>query len=86
MIFLTDESSWRHILKMGFSQIHFWLAVWLFPSRKAKQLKSILDFSDWSMVVTALKINVEPKNEGLEDDFPFQKRRCSGSSRQFSKV
>ena len=58
----------------------------LFPSWKAKQLKSILDFSDWSMVVRALKINMKPKNEGLEDDCPFQNRRFSGSSRQFSSL
>ena len=25
-----------------------------------------------SEVITPLKINMEPKNEGLEDDFPFQ--------------
>ena len=24
------------------------------------------------LMVTPLKINMEPKNEGLEDDFPFQ--------------
>ena len=25
----------------------------------------------------ALKINMKHNNEGLEDDFPFQKNRCS---------
>ncbi len=25
------------------------------------------------MFITPLKINIEPENEGLEDDFPFQR-------------
>ena len=28
-------------------------------------------FFEVSMINTPLKINMEPKNEGLEDDFPF---------------
>ena len=28
---------------------------------------------------TPTKINIKPKNDGLEDDFPFQRRVFSGS-------
>ena len=30
---------------------------------------------------TPPKINIEPENDGLEDDFPFQGWKLSGSSR-----
>ena len=33
----------------------------------------------WSNLTTPLKINMQPKNEGLEDDFPFSNRCFWGS-------
>ena len=35
------------------------------PDAKVEILSSLID-------ITPLKINMEPKNGGLEDDFPFQ--------------